>query len=282
MITVRTAEELENTVQSWKRNFQSVAFVPTMGGLHDGHLSLVNIAKGKGDHTVVSIFINPTQFAPHEDFDSYPRDEAGDIEKLEKLGVDLVYIPSTGEVYPPGSAPLARAGKTGEGLEAHYRPHFFDGVVNAVSRLFDQVQPDIAVFGEKDYQQLCVIQEMVRDLGLEIEIVAGPVIRDAGGLALSSRNGYLNKDQLETARKLNKILKTAGEQMETRADQASYLIDEAKKQITEAGFEGIDYLELRAENTLAPLLQANQPGRLLACVKLNGVRLLDNVPVIPK
>ena len=240
---------LEDTVESWKADKLSVALVPTMGALHAGHLSLIELALEKADRCVVSIFVNPTQFAPHEDFDSYPRDLEDDLRKLEQKGVHLVYTPDEAEMYPDGKESDINAGKAAEGLETDFRPHFFDGVVNVVSRLFDHVQPDIAIFGEKDFQQLQVINEMVADQSLPIEIIGAPIARDEHGLALSSRNAYLSVEELAIARKLNVILRES---------------DNPEEDLLEAGFDKVDYVSERW-------------SRRLAAAWIGSTRLIDNI-----
>lgn len=252
MKTVNTKTELQDQISLWKNAGYKIGFVPTMGALHDGHLSLVDLAQSKSDKVIVSIFVNPTQFAPHEDFDSYPRDVQGDAAILQKNGVDLLYTPDETEIYPDGKNANIRAGRAAHGLESDFRPHFFDGVVNVVSRLFDHVRPDIAVFGEKDFQQLMVIREMVEKLGQKIDIIGGPIKRDRAGLALSSRNAYLSADELEIARQLNKILELCHD------------TDKARNAILNAGFDKVDYVEKRW-------------NRILAATWIGKTRLIDNM-----
>ncbi len=291
---VRTRRELETIIARWKSQSLKIGFVPTMGALHKGHISLVNIALKNADKCVVSIFVNPTQFAPHEDFASYPRDEESDLAKLEKAGVHLVYIPDVKEIYPDGPVSDIKAGLCAQGLESDFRPHFFDGVCSVVYRLFDHVKPDIAVFGEKDYQQLIVITEMVKDKALPIRIVPGPIIRDAEGLALSSRNAYLSAEELKLARQLNVILSEAAYQIsrhcdpgESRGKQSiqqkdgdgqemncfvahaprnDEILNSAKQKLRATGFDEVQYVAERWE-------------RLLAAVKIGKTRLIDNVNV---
>ena len=258
---VRTQDELQAAVAGWKSAGETVGFVPTMGALHAGHMSLVELAVERADRVVVSIFVNPTQFLPHEDFDSYPRNEAADVAQLEATGADLVYVPVTENLYPDGASRDILAGPAADGLETDFRPGFFDGVVSVVSRLFDHVKPDFAVFGEKDYQQLAVIREKFPSL----EIVGGPIVRDAFGLALSSRNAYFSEAGLAVARQLNKVLFALADDMRAGGD-ADDLIAAAKEAILAAGFESIDYLAVRGD-------------RLLVAAHLNGVRLIDNVGV---
>lgn len=240
-----------------------LAFVPTMGALHAGHLSLVDEARKHGS-VAVSIFVNPTQFAPHEDFDAYPRDAESDIAQLE--GVDLVYLPRVEDLYPTGAVSDVTAGEAAEGLETDFRPHFFDGVCSVVKRLFDQVQPDVAIFGEKDYQQLMVIREMVETLGMDIEIIGAPIVRDEFGLALSSRNAYLSAEELGIARQLNVILKDTASSYPSGGSERLQcaLLAMAKGRLLEAGFDKIDYIEERW-------------GRILAAAWLGKTRLIDNI-----
>jgi pantoate--beta-alanine ligase len=279
MKVARSRAQLEQKIGDWRAAGLRTGFVPTMGALHEGHLSLVRLALEKSDRCVVSIFVNPTQFAPHEDYLSYPRQEEEDLALLEKTGAHLVYIPDVGEMYPDGPAPDAKAGFSARELESFFRPHFFDGVVTVVRRLFDHVRPDIAVFGEKDYQQLCVIREMVRDGKMPIEIIAGPIVRDAEGLALSSRNSYFTPEQLKHAQALNKILFHLASQFAMSLDRKPVLVAAAIQKIRQAGFEEVQYLELRDAETLRPIKDLSRPARLLVAAKLAGVRLIDNVAV---
>ncbi len=254
MIIARNKTDLKKTINTWKSKGHGIGFVPTMGALHDGHLSLVQIAKQHATKTIASIFVNPAQFAPHEDFDAYPRDEKSDIEKFSGAGVDMVYMPQASEIYPNGVVSDIKAGAAAQGLESDFRPHFFDGVLSVVSRLFDHVRPDSAIFGEKDFQQLSVIREFVAQKNLPIQIIGGPIIRDEFGLALSSRNAYLSETEISIARKLNLILK------ETKSDA----LNNGKQKILAAGFDEVQYLEMRW-------------GRILTAVILGKTRLIDNL-----
>ncbi len=239
-----------------------LAFVPTMGALHDGHVSLVDKARKHG-RVAVSIFVNPTQFAPGEDFDAYPRDVDHDLAQLG--GVDLVYLPRMEDLYPYGAVADVKAGAGAKGLESDFRPHFFDGVCGVVKRLFDQVQPDVALFGEKDYQQLMVIREMVETLGMNIKIIGAPIVRDEFGLALSSRNAYLSAKELAIARQLNVILKDTAQSYPCggRERLRSALLAMAKGRLLDAGFDKVDYIEARW-------------GRILAAAWIGKTRLIDN------
>ena len=264
MITLESAKALEKQITLWKQDSQKIGFVPTMGALHEGHLSLVKIAQDNANKVLVSIFVNPTQFAPHEDFDSYPRDIKCDIAKLRHYGVDAVYLPHVKDIYPDGPQATMKAGKAGQGLESDFRPHFFDGVVTVVHRLFTQVQPDVAVFGKKDYQQLQVIREMVETENLPIEIFGGETARDELGLALSSRNAYLSAEELEIARMLNQILYSLahgiGEGIDT--DKAC---QNTADMLLETGFDKIDYVAYKPEW-----------NRVLIAAWLGQTRLIDN------
>ena len=255
MDIIRTQTELNTTLSNRRKQGEKIGFVPTMGALHEGHLSLIQCARQHANCIVVSIFVNPTQFAPHEDFDSYPRDEAQDGKKLDDAGVDILFLPTESVLYPTGYDSDFKAGYAAQGLETTFRPHFFDGVVNVVYRLFNAVKPDIAVFGEKDFQQLQVIEEMVQSHNLPIEIIAAPIIRDEHGLALSSRNAYLSESELSIARQLNKTLKTAAKTHNT---------EDVKNALMSVGFDKIDYIEQRW-------------GRVLAAAWLGKTRLIDNI-----
>lgn len=235
----------------------TVGFVPTMGALHAGHLSLVALAKARADHVIASVFVNPTQFAPHEDFNAYPREEAKDAEKLRTAGVDILYLPTADDLYADGYDSPVETGESAKGLESDFRPTHFAGVVNVVYRLFQAVHPDAAIFGEKDYQQLQVIKEMVAQYKLPVEIIGAPIARDECGLALSSRNAYLSADELAIARKLNIVLKDCAQTGDTET---------AKDRLLEAGFQKIDYVSL-------------WNGRILAAAWLGKTRLIDNFPI---
>ena len=256
MDIIRTQTGLNTALSNRREQGEKIGFVPTMGALHEGHLSLIQCAQQHSECVVVSIFVNPTQFAPHEDFDSYPRDEVQDGKKLDDAGVDILFLPTERVLYPTGYDSDFKAGDAAQGLETTFRPHFFDGVVNVVYRLFNAVKPDIAVFGEKDFQQLQVIKEMVENQNLPMEIIGAPIIRDEHGLALSSRNAYLSEGELDIARQLNQILITTAKKQN---------IEETKKSLLSAGFDKIDYIEKRW-------------NRILAAAWLGKTRLIDNIP----
>ncbi|QDH73420.1 pantoate--beta-alanine ligase [Brevundimonas sp. M20] len=275
---VRTIADLRETVSGWKRQGFTVGFVPTMGALHDGHLSLVREAKRRADKVVTSVFVNPTQFAPTEDLDAYPRQEARDAELLAGEGCDLLYAPAVAEMYPGGATTTISVGAPAEGLEGAFRPQMFGGVALVVSKLLHQVQPDLAVFGEKDWQQLMVVRRMVRDLDMPVEIVGLPTARDGHGLALSSRNAYLSEAELEIARKLNGVLAEAG----VRARDGSVAEAEhwAEGALTAAGFDSVDYVAIRRADDLSEIDGVlDGPARILAAAKIGRTRLIDNMAV---
>jgi pantoate--beta-alanine ligase len=255
-----------------------VAMVPTMGALHAGHMALVKEARRLADHVVVSIFVNPTQFGPNEDLSAYPRREAEDVAMLEAGGVEVLWAPTVEAMYPAGFATSIRVAGVSETLDGAHRPGHFDGVATVVSKLFGQVQPDVACFGEKDYQQLAVIRRMVADLNLPVVIAGVPTQRDSEGLALSSRNTYLSAQQKRQALSLSRALNVAASGICEGADIPSAL-DVATKAILAGGFDTVDYVELRDAATLAPLESLGTPARLLAAARIGGTRLIDNVPV---
>lgn len=257
-----------------------IAFVPTMGALHDGHLSLVKIGLEKADVAASSIFVNPTQFAAHEDLGTYPRTEESDIQKLEAAGCSFCYCPSPSEMYPPGDSTRVVVKDLSHILEGEVRPHFFEGVASVVSRLFLHVSPDVAVFGEKDYQQLLVIKRMTQDLGFGIEIVGGSTAREADGLAMSSRNAYLSADERARAAALPRAMREAAAKLEA-GERISATSEEARQSLMSAGFTSVDYVAVRRADTLAPFGGDTAPsgvtGRLLMAARLGKTRLIDNM-----
>ncbi|MBZ9918156.1 MULTISPECIES: pantoate--beta-alanine ligase [unclassified Mesorhizobium] len=276
-LVVDTVAGLRARIRDWRRDGLRVAMVPTMGALHEGHLSLVRIALERAERCIVSIFVNPTQFAPSEDLDKYPRQLARDLDQLALAGADLAYTPGVGEMYPAGFATKISVGGPSAGLESDFRPTFFEGVATVVAKLFQQASPDVAVFGEKDYQQLCVVRQLCRDLDLPVEIIGAPTIRDAHGLAMSSRNAYLGEAELQIARRLNVILRKAAAALAAGADQNG-ATGEASRALLAAGFHKIDYVEARESRTLTPWRRRHE-GRLLAAAWLGKTRLIDNVDV---
>lgn len=280
MDVVRTVSALRARVAGWRAAGESVGFVPTMGALHEGHLSLVRRSTALATRTVASIFVNPAQFAPHEDFGSYPRHEATDLTLLRQAGCTLAYIPAAEEIYPEGFQTSIIVSQISQGLCGASRPHFFGGVATVVCKLLNQVQPDFAVFGEKDYQQLHVIRRMVKDLDMTMEIVGAPIIRESDGLAMSSRNAYLAAGERAVAGRLNKTLVEMAARLE-RCSGVADTIDFGRRHLAEAGFDSIDYLEVRSAETLEPMGPSAiaKPSRIFAAVILGKTRLIDNWPV---
>ena len=275
----RDLKKLRRTVAAWRAAGETVALVPTMGALHAGHLALVRLARRKADRVVVSIFVNPTQFAPHEDLATYPRTWDADLAALARLKTDLVWAPSVGVMYPEGFATrIAPEGPARAGLEDRFRPHFFGGVATVVAKLFLQCGPDAAVFGEKDYQQLKVVTQMVKDLALPLRIVPGRTVREKDGLALSSRNAYLTPDERAVAPTLYRTLREGAAEIR-RQQPIGAVLARSRKAIARAGFD-VDYLEARHAETLAPVRSARDgPIRLLVAARLGKTRLIDNIGV---
>ena len=275
---VRNILDLRQETKAWRAEGLKSAVVPTMGALHQGHITLVREGLKRADRVVTTIFVNPKQFAAHEDLGRYPRTEASDVAQLEAAGAHLVFAPPPDEVYPPGFATsLVMAGPAKAGLEDKFRPHFFDGVATVVAKLFTQSQADFAMFGEKDYQQLKVVTRMARDLDLPIEVIGVPTVREESGLALSSRNAYLSKAERHQAASLYQILtqaavKIRAGQKPTRATAA------ARRALTTRGFR-VDYVAARNAETLVLPRSMEEPMRLLAAVWLGTTRLIDNIPV---
>ena len=275
VIGVGTVDELRRCLAPWRQAGDRIGLVPTMGALHEGHLSLVTLAKGRADRVVTSIFVNPIQFGPREDFHRYPRDHAGDLAKLEKAGTDLVFSPDTAEMYPEGFSTKVTVGDLTEDLCGAARPNHFDGVATVVTKLLLQCAPDFAVFGEKDYQQLLVIRRLVKDLNIPVEIVGAPIVRETDGLALSSRNAYLSPAEREIAPLLYQIISAvAADLAEGRG--AHDAAEAARFKLEAAGFR-VDYVAVRDPETLAPLSGPVQRARVLAAAYLGQTRLIDNV-----
>ena len=279
---VRSRVALQQQVRAWKAAGETVGFVPTMGALHTGHLSLIEKAKENASRVVASIFVNPTQFAPGEDFDTYPRREEQDLALLSSVGCDVVYLPTVAEMYPDGSVTDVRVNGMSDLLDGIYRPHFFYGVATVVARLFLHAQPDVAVFGEKDFQQLQIIRRMTHDLGFPIRIIGGETQRDADGLAQSSRNLYLSADERRTAGALFAALHRASVRLSLGAQPAEVL-EEARSHVLTAGFRSVDYITVVDPETLIALpdspLATGTEARLLGAAWLGRTRLIDNISV---
>lgn len=269
---VSTVSDLRHAIAALKP--ARIGMVPTMGALHAGHVSLVSEARKHAGHVVVSIFVNPTQFAPHEDFDAYPRTLEADLAKLGD-GADIVFAPSPREMYPHGYATTVTVGGPATGLETDFRPHFFAGVATVVAKLLIAASPDIAVFGEKDYQQLLVVKHLARDLALPTRILGAPTLREPDGLAMSSRNAYLSPEERQIAGRLNIILKDAIAQArpgDLRAAEAAGI-----EALWKAGFSHVDYVAIRDAETLEHITSLERPARILAAAKIGKTRLIDNM-----
>lgn len=275
---VRTVSELRAAVAAWRADGLTVALVPTMGALHAGHLALVTRALERADRVCVTLFVNPTQFAPHEDFDRYPRDEAGDAAKLACAGAHLLFAPDAAEMYPAGEVTRVTVPGLGEVLEGQFRPQFFTGVATVVTKLLLQALPDVAIFGEKDYQQLQVIRRMVADLFIPVAIDGAPTVREADGLALSSRNAYLTAQERAIAPLLQQALQEFAAQIRANAEAAKGAAD-VEQRLREAGFSKVDYVRVCEAATLQPWPGPPASGRILAAAWLGRTRLIDNIPL---
>ena len=276
---VRTVPPLRRALELYRKAGERIALVPTMGALHRGHMALVREAGQRTKRVVVSVFVNPTQFAPHEDFASYPRSFATDIKVLREAKVDLVWAPSVEAMYPNGFATrLAPEGAAKAGLEDEFRPHFFGGVATVVAKLFTQVSPDFALFGQKDYQQLRVVTQMAKDLDLQVKVIGVPTVREPDGLALSSRNLYLSAAERAVAPMLHRVLKGCATRIRS-GEKVDRVLNVGRIEIDLAGF-ALDYLEARHALTLAPVTSPKDgPIRLLVAARLGKTRLIDNLAV---
>jgi pantoate--beta-alanine ligase len=277
---VRTVAALRGHLSVWRERGETVALAPTMGSLHTGHLSLIRRARTQADRVVASVFVNPRQFGPAEDFAAYPRDEMADVRMLAAERCDLVYAPTPEEMYPPGFATSITVAGLSDVLCGPLRPGHFNGVATVVAKLLTQTLPDVAIFGEKDYQQLLVIRRLVRDLDLHVEILGAPTVRAPDGLALSSRNAYLSDAERAVAGRLNQILRETAAALAGGAGVEPVEAD-MRTALTQAGFDRIDYFETRSADDLArqgpgPI---SAPSRVFAAVWLGRTRLIDNMPV---
>jgi len=275
--TVYSVKSLRHALANWCRAGERIALVPTMGALHEGHLALARLGREHADRVVASIFVNPTQFGPNEDLAKYPRTFDDDRDKLEGFA-DLIFAPDLEEMYPPGAATtISLVGPAAAGLEDRFRPTHFQGVATVVAKLLIQALPDVAVFGEKDFQQLKVVTRMVRDLHLPVRILGAPTVREDDGLALSSRNRYLSAAERASAPVLFQALQGCADAIRAGAEPAQAAAN-ATARLAEAGF-AVDYLECRNAETLEPPGSGDEPLRVLAAARLGGTRLIDNVPV---
>ena len=277
---VRRLDALRATTARWRREGARIAVVPTMGALHEGHLTLVRAALARADRVIVTLFVNPKQFNSPEDLAAYPRTEMADAAKLAPLGADMLYAPDADQIYPEGFATVVRVTGLDQGLCGAFRPGHFDGVATVVTKLLTQTSADLGFFGEKDFQQLAIVTRLARDLDLPCEIVGVPTVREADGLALSSRNIRLGAAERAVAPALAAALNRARDAIEGGAPVGAVL-DTARREIVAAGYAEVEYLELRRARDLAPLAAAEAPARLLAAAWLGGVRLIDNVGVAP-
>jgi pantoate--beta-alanine ligase len=277
MLTARTAADLRRTVDAWRAAGERIGFVPTMGALHPGHLSLVRLARAHATKVVASVFVNPTQFGPNDDFGRYPRQPEKDAAMLEEAGCDLLFLPGVETLYPPGHATFVEPAGAAEGLEGAFRPGHFRGVATVVTALFNLVRADLAVFGEKDAQQLAVIRQLVRDLHLPVEIVPGPTLREADGLAMSSRNAYLSTEERQAATVLHRALRAA----ETAISQGERRGDAVRERMREVlntePLARVEYAEVVDSESFRPVETLQDRLVLPLAVRIGGTRLIDNI-----
>jgi pantoate--beta-alanine ligase len=278
-MVVRTVPALRRATEALRARKATIALVPTMGALHDGHVSLVRLAKRRAQKVIVSIFVNPTQFAPTEDFGSYPRTWKSDVAKLAAEKVDLIWNPDVKAMYPDGFATrIVPEGPAVAGLEDRFRPHFFGGVATVVGKLFTQCRPDVAIFGEKDFQQLRVVAQMARDLDLGVRVIGSRTVRERDGLAMSSRNVYLSAEERQTATTLYRAMKESAKRLKA-GEKLETAMAPGREMIEGAGFV-LDYFEARHAETLAPVASVKDgPVRILVAAKLGKTRLIDNIGV---
>ena len=277
---VRSVADLRARVKYWRDQGLNVAMVPTMGALHDGHLTLVRHALELADRVVASVFVNPTQFGPNEDLSRYPRQEARDSELLDQAGCHLLFAPKVEEMYPDGFATTVTVKGVSQPLEGAFRPGHFDGVATVVSKLLLQCLPDVACFGEKDWQQLAVIRRLVRDLNIPTDVVGVPTVREADGLALSSRNAYLSPEERAIAPILHKALVGIAEGLK-QGKSPEELCHRAAADILAGGFASVDYIDVRDADSMAKVVKLARPARILAAARLGTTRLIDNIGVEP-
>jgi pantoate--beta-alanine ligase len=281
MAVARSVAALRQAVAGWRTRRQRIGLVPTMGAIHKGHLALVGAARAQCDRVVASLFVNPRQFGPSEDFAAYPRHEAADCAAFAGAGVGLVFIPPVEEMYPSGFATNIQVGGPSEGMDGAHRPGHFDGVATVVAKLLLQCLPDAAYFGEKDFQQLTVVRRLVRDLDIPVRIEGTPTVREPDGLAMSSRNVYLSADERRAAPLLYRVLCAAAAALSRDPDDVAGALAHGIAALAAGGF-AVDYLELRDAETLAPVPRLAAPARLLAAARLGRTRLIDNIAVMPE
>jgi len=279
MQVVRQIKEMQKISDRLREKGKRIGFVPTMGYLHDGHVSLVRKAKELCDSIVVSIFVNPTQFGPGEDFQRYPRDEEGDREKLERAGVDFLFMPEAGEMYPPRYQTSVEVAEVSKGLCGDFRPGHFRGVATVVAKLFNIVKPHAAVFGEKDYQQLLVIKRMVEDLNFDIEIIPGTLIREEEGIAMSSRNAYLSPEDRKRATVLYRSLVKAKELVDSGEKRTYNIVQAVEKMIGSVKGVSLQYVEIRDAETLERVERVSGPAVIAVAAMVGSVRLIDNIVI---
>lgn len=278
MQIIRHCGALKHHVTGLRQRGGHIAIVPTMGALHAGHMALIEAAKAKAAHVIVSIFVNPMQFGPNEDLARYPRQDEADTALLASAGVSALWLPDAQTMYPAGFSTTIKIAKLSDCLCGATRPGHFEGVATVVAKLFAQVRPDIALFGEKDWQQLVIIRRLAIDLDLNVEIIGVPIVRDADGLALSSRNAYLSDDQRSAACALPKALHDAGSAIAAGADITD-TVGKARHTLTAAGFAPIDYVAVVDVNTLEPLTIFTKEARILAAARMGSTRLIDNLAI---
>jgi pantoate--beta-alanine ligase len=277
MIIARTVDELRRAVDAWRAAGERIGFVPTMGALHAGHLSLVRLARERGTRVVASVFVNPAQFGPHEDFNRYPRQPEADAAMLEEAGCGLLFLPDVETMYPPGSATFVEPGGAAEGLEGACRPGHFRGVATVVCALFNLVRADLAVFGEKDAQQLAVVRQMVRDLHVPVEIVPAPTIREADGLAMSSRNAYLSAEERRAAAVLHRSLRAAEEAVAGGERRGDALRGRMRQVLDAEPLARVEYAEVVDAESFQPVAMLSGRTVLPLAVRIGGTRLIDNI-----
>lgn len=278
----RSVADLRARIRAWRAEGLTVGLVPTMGALHDGHLSLVARARQLADRVVASVFVNPTQFGPTEDFSRYPRDEAGDAAKLAGAGCDLLFAPTVPEMYPAGFATSIDVGPTADPLEGEHRPGHFQGVATVVAKLLLQSLPDVACFGEKDYQQLQVIRRLVTDLDIPVRIEGVPTLREPDGLAMSSRNRYLSAEERAQAVTVSRVLRTLKQRLSAGTEPVAPALAWGEAELRAAGFSRIDYVAVVDAATLQPLERVDRPARALIAAVLGTTRLIDNMALGPQ